>query len=53
MIAALGAAITMWGLLRKLHANDKLVYTRTMKDGEMIRIRMLRGETVVEQDDPI
>ena len=53
MIAALGAAITIWGLLRRLDGKDKPVYTRKMRDGEIIRIRMLRGETTVESPDPM
>ena len=53
MVAALGAAITIWGLLRRLDRKDKPVYTRKMRDGEMIRIRMLRGETVVESAEPM
>ena len=53
MIAALGAAITIWGLLRRLDGRDKPVYTRKMRDGEMIQIRMLRGKTVVEPADPM
>ena len=53
MITALGAAITIWGLLRRLDRRDKPVYTRKMRDGEMIRIRLLRGETTVESPDPM
>ena len=53
MIAALGAAITIWGLLRRLDRKDKPVYVRKMQDGEMIQIRMLRGETAAEPADPM
>jgi hypothetical protein len=51
LVAALGAAVTIWGLLRKLGGKDKPVYTRRLRDGERIQIRMQRGETVVEPAD--
>ena len=51
LITALGAAVTIWGLLHRLGRKDKPVYTRTMRDGEVVRIRMLRGETEVESAD--
>jgi hypothetical protein len=53
IITALGAAITIWGLFRRLDRRDKPIYTRKMRDGETIRIRMWRGETIVEPGDPV
>lgn len=52
-IAALGAAITIWGLLRRLDTRDKPIYIRKMRDGEMIQIRLQRGKTVSEPSDPM
>jgi hypothetical protein len=52
MIAAFGAAITIWGVLRSLDGRDKPVYTRKMRDGEMIQIKMIRGQTSVESAEP-
>ena len=51
LIAALGAAVTIWGVLRRLDRKDKPVYKRKLRDGEVLQIRMLRGETVVEPAD--
>lgn len=54
VIAALGTAITIWGLFRKLSRNDKPVYSRKLRDGETIRINMLRGEaTAANTDGPL
>jgi hypothetical protein len=53
MVTALGAAITIWGVFRKLDRRNQPIYTRKLRDGEMIRVRMWRGETAVEPSDPI
>ena len=53
IIAAFGAAVTIWGMFRKLDRGDKPIYTRKLHDGETIRIRMWRGEAVVEPSDPL
>jgi len=48
IVAALGAAISIWGLLRKFSRSDKPVYSRELADGETLRIKMRRGDAVVE-----
>ena len=50
-LAALGAAISIWGLFRRFSRKDKPVYTRTLRDGESVRIRQFRGApTSVEEE---
>ncbi len=51
IITALGTAITIWGLFRKLGGRDKLVYSRKLRDGETIRINMYRGEVAPDVGD--
>lgn len=52
VVAALGAAVSIWGLFRRLSDRDqKPVYTRELKEGESLRIRMFRGESVVDETD--
>ncbi|MEA2002598.1 MAG: hypothetical protein U9N84_12055 [Actinomycetota bacterium] len=48
VVAAFGAAISIWGLLRKMRRVDKMVYSRELNDGETLRLRMFRGEAVVD-----
>ena len=48
IVAALGAAISIWGLFRKMARDDTLVYSRELKDGETLRVRMFRGDAVVD-----
>ena len=48
IVAALGAAISIWGLARKLSRSDKPVYSKELADGETLRIKMRRGDAVVE-----
>lgn len=44
LVTALGAAISIWGLSKRLNRKDKPVYTRRLKDGEMIRIRAFTAD---------
>ncbi len=46
-VAALGMAVTLWGLFRKLSRGEKMLYTRDLADGETLTIKMMRGKTVV------
>jgi hypothetical protein len=50
LVTALGAAISIWGLFKRLSRDDKPVYVRKLKEGETVRIRMFRGEMVAEQE---
>jgi hypothetical protein len=51
VIAAIGAAISIWGLFRRFSRSDELVYERKLKDGETLRITQLRGApTAVEEE---
>ncbi len=52
VVAALGAAVSIWGLFRRLNDRErKPVYTRELKEGESLRIRMFRGESIVDETD--
>ena len=51
LVTAFGAAVSIWGLARRLNRKDKPVYTRTLKEGETVRIRMFRGAAVVGEGD--
>lgn len=53
VVTALGAAITIWGLLRRLSRHDKPIYSRKLSDGETVRIRMVRGEAVADSTDGV
>lgn len=45
-VAAGGAALTLVGLLRKYRGSDrKLIYARTLKDGQGLTVRLERGMT--------
>jgi hypothetical protein len=44
-IAGLGAALAIIGWLRGRNHGDELLYKRTLKQGEEVRIKFLRGES--------
>lgn len=44
LVAALGAAISIWGLAKRLDRKDKPIYVRQLKDGEMVRIRAFKAD---------
>ncbi len=48
-LAGLGAALSIVGWLRSRKRPDRLIYSRKLKDGESVSIRLLRGETVVDE----
>lgn len=50
LLAALGAAISIWGLFRRFSRGDKLVYSRTLSDGETVRITQFRGAATVSDE---
>jgi hypothetical protein len=51
-LAALGAAMTIIGWLRSRRGPERtLIYSRTLKDGEAVTIRLRRGDSVVAQQD--
>ena len=51
LIAALGAAISIWGLFRRFSNREKLVYSRTLSDGESLRITQLRGAASMSEEE--
>jgi hypothetical protein len=51
LVAAFGAAVTIWGLFKRMDRRDKPVYTRKLKDGETLRIRSFRGDALVNESD--
>ena len=51
-LAGLGAALTAIGWMRSRRRSGKeLIYSRTLKPGETIKIRMLRGDGGVEETE--
>ncbi len=50
-ITALGTAITIWGLFRRFSNREKLIYSRTLSDGESLRITQLRGMPSVTDEE--
>jgi len=48
IVTAIGAVLSIWGLFRRFGGSSKPVYTRELKDGETIRVSMLRGDTAIE-----
>jgi hypothetical protein len=51
VIAAVGAAISIWGLFRRFSTSNVLVYQRRLTDGETLRITQVRGaQTAVEEE---
>ena len=51
IITGLGAAISIWGLFRRFRRTDQLVYSRTLQDGETVRITQLRGAATVAEEE--
>lgn len=48
-IAALGAALSLLGWMRHRRRKERgPVYERVLEDGEMLKVRLVRGKTVVE-----
>jgi hypothetical protein len=45
-MAGLGAALTIAGWMRSRRRGRELIYARTLKDGESVNIRLVRGEAV-------
>ena len=43
LLTGIGAAISIWGLFRRINRKDKPVYTHTLRDGETLRITQFRG----------
>lgn len=50
LLAAFGAAISIWSLFRRFNRKDKPVYTRKLKDGETVKVSLLRGVAAVEEE---
>lgn len=51
VVAAVGAAISIWGLFRRFSTSNELVYQRKLRDGETLRITQVRGaQTAVEEE---
>ena len=50
-IAGLGTALTIIGWMRMRRKGKELIYSRKLKDGETIKIRLLRGKTLVDETE--
>lgn len=48
-VAGLGAALTIVSWLRSRRRGKELIYSRTLKDGESVNIRLVRGDTTVNE----
>ena len=49
-LSALGAAMAVVGWVRSRRGPDKqLVYSRTLKNGEAVTVKLLRGDAVVNE----
>jgi hypothetical protein len=51
LLTALGAAISIWGLFRRFSRDNRMVYSRTLKDGETVRISQMRGAAAVSDEE--
>lgn len=49
LVAALGTAISVIVLLRRWGKQEKMIYSHELRDGETFRVRMWRGDAVVEE----
>lgn len=52
VIASLGAAVSLIGWLRRRNAGSgkELIYSANLDEGESVRVRFLRGQTVVGEE---
>lgn len=50
-VAGLGAALTLIGWLRSRRRGRELIYARTLKDGETVKIRLVRGSATVDDTE--
>ncbi len=51
LVTAFGAAVAVWGLSKRMDRREKPVYTRKLKDGEMVRIRAFRADAPLQDED--
>ena len=51
LLTGLGAAISIWGLFRRFARKEKLIYSRTLKDGETLRVAQIRGSSAVVDEE--
>jgi hypothetical protein len=52
LVAAFGTAISIWALFRRLSRKDKPIYSRTLADGEVLRISQTRGALPAVSEEP-
>lgn len=51
-LAALGAAMSVVGWLRQRSGPKReLIYAKNLKEGQALKIRLVRGETVVDETE--
>lgn len=51
LIAAFGAAVTIWSLSKRMDRRDKPIYVRKLKDGETIRVRAFKADAPPQDDE--
>jgi hypothetical protein len=51
VVTAFGAAMSLWWLSRRLSRKDKPVYTRELREGETVRVRMFRGRVIAGESE--
>lgn len=52
-LAGLGAALSIIGWLRGRSKGEKLIYSRKLKSGEAVNIRLLRGTAIVDETEVV
>jgi hypothetical protein len=51
-LSGVGAAMAIVGIVRNRRRPDReLIYARNLKDGEAVRVRLMRGSTVVDEQE--
>jgi hypothetical protein len=51
LLTGIGAAISIWGLFRRFSKDNRMVYSRTLKDGETVRISQVRGAAAISDEE--
>ncbi len=52
LVTGFAAVLTVFSLVRRFRSVGKtLVYSRTLREGETIRLRLLRGDEVVAESE--
>ncbi|MDJ0955000.1 MAG: hypothetical protein QNJ81_15080 [Acidimicrobiia bacterium] len=50
LVTAFGTAVIIWGLFRRFSNRNRLIYSRTLDDGESVRITQYRGPSRTDEE---